>query len=122
MGVADKTLGETAAPALPGRPAISLAKQHLLLRKETHHQRARLSDLLTPGIAGVNGKNRTMSTKKPIEYYGTGGETVDDRRVSGRIGTGDAALPVESGGDAGADEIQDFAHGTPQGGRAIRLL
>lgn len=67
VGVADDTLGETAVPALPGRPAISLAKQHLLLRKETHHQRARLLDLLTPGGAGVNGKKRTVSTKKTIE-------------------------------------------------------
>jgi hypothetical protein len=28
VGVAYKALGETAAPALPGRPAISLAEQH----------------------------------------------------------------------------------------------
>jgi hypothetical protein len=69
VGVADKTLGETAAPALPDRPAISLAKQHLLLRKETHHQRARLLDLLTPGIAGVNEKNSLAASKKTIEYY-----------------------------------------------------
>jgi hypothetical protein len=68
VGVADKALGETAAPALPGRPAISLAKQHLLLRKETHHQRARLLDLLTPGIAGVNEKKSVASTKKMIVY------------------------------------------------------
>jgi hypothetical protein len=69
VGVADKALGETAAPVLPDRPAISLAKQHLLLRKETHHQRARLSDLLTPGIAGVNEKNSVAATQKTIEYY-----------------------------------------------------
>jgi hypothetical protein len=69
VGVADKALGKTAAPALPGRPAISLAKQHLLLRKETHHQRARLSNLLTPGIAGVNEKKSVASTKKMITYY-----------------------------------------------------
>ncbi len=56
VGVANKAPGETAAPALPGRPAISLAKQQLLLRKETHHQRARLGDLLTPGVARVNEK------------------------------------------------------------------
>jgi hypothetical protein len=67
--VADKALGETAAPALPGRPAISLAKQLLLLRKETHHQRARLSNLLTPRIAGVNEKKSLASTKKMIAYY-----------------------------------------------------
>jgi hypothetical protein len=69
VGVADKALGETAAPALPGRPAISLAKQHLLLRKETYHQRARLSDLLTPGIAGVNEKKSVASTKQRLAYY-----------------------------------------------------
>lgn len=69
VGVANKALGETAAPALPGRPAISLAKQQLLLRKETHHQRARLWDLLTPGVARVNEKRRVVSTKKTIKYY-----------------------------------------------------
>ena len=67
VGVANQALGETAAPALPGRPAISLAKQQLLLRKETHHQRARLGDLLTPGIARVNEKKGVVSTKKTIE-------------------------------------------------------
>ena len=61
VGVANKALGETAAPALPGRPAISLAKQQLLLRKETHHQRARLGDLLTPGVARVNEKKGVVS-------------------------------------------------------------
>ena len=69
VGVANKAPGETAAPALPGRPAISLAKQQLLLRKETHHQRARLGDLLTPGVARVNEKKGVVSTKKTIEYY-----------------------------------------------------
>jgi hypothetical protein len=68
VGVANKALGETAAPALPGRPAISLAKQQLLLRKETHHQRARLWDLLTPGVARVNEKRRVVSPKKTIKY------------------------------------------------------
>ena len=84
VGVAHKAPGETAAPALPGRPAISLAKQQLLLRKETHHQRARLGDLLTPGVARVNEKKRVVSTKKTIEYYRNG---VRRRRkgVSNRI-------------------------------------
>ena len=48
---------------------FSLAKQQLLLRKETHHQRARLGDLLTPGVARVNEKKELVSTKKTIEYY-----------------------------------------------------
>jgi hypothetical protein len=73
VGVANQAPGRNSS-ACPARQACDLTReQQLLLRKETHHQRARLGDLLTPGVARVNEKKSVkksvVSTKKTIEYY-----------------------------------------------------
>jgi hypothetical protein len=43
--------------ACPARQACSLTRDMRTLRKETHHQKACLGDLLAPGIGRVNGKS-----------------------------------------------------------------